>query len=489
MEAKMTIKTRKEILFCIRNRYNQASWSDKKKILDELVATTLYRRKYAIYLLNHKKDNSSITSIVSSQGKSSKYGEELKQELIKIWYAANKICSKRLVPFLPCLLNSLERFNHISLSNEMRNLILKISPATVDRILKQERISSGKHGLSTTCAGALLKNQIKVRTFADWNDIVPGFFEGDLVAHCGTKTNGCYLNSLVITDIASTWTEFYALIRKSEEEVIRALLLAQETLPFPILGLDTDNGSEFINYGLLEFCQKNHITFTRSRAYKKNDQAHIEEKNGSIIRRIVGYDRYEGIIAYNALECLYKVLRLYVNFFQPSLKLISRTRDGAKVTKKYDKAKTPYQRIMNSPQVLEEIKSKLKNEFESLDPVFLLAELKKLQNIFWEHAWNKSENNIHEVTKAVIIEENLIKKHASYRKRVRPIRPKIEGIQLGRKKIFSSVWNIVIKELEQDPKASAKSIVKKLIKSYPEFNLNQVRTMRRNIAKWKAQGK
>jgi hypothetical protein len=488
MEVKMTIKTRKEILSCVRNRYKQANWSDKKKILDELVATTSYRRKYAIYLLNHQKNSSSTTSIAVSKCKSSKYGEELKQELIKIWCAANKICSKRLAPFLPELLNSLERFGHISLSNEMRDLILKISPATIDRILKQERMG-GKHGLSTTCAGALLKNQIKVRTFTDWNDIVPGFFEGDLVAHCGTKTNGCYLNSLVITDIASTWTEFYALIRKSEEEVIRALLLAQETLPFPILGLDTDNGSEFINYGLLEFCQKNHITFTRSRAYKKNDQAHIEEKNGSIIRRIVGYDRYEGIIAYNALSALYKVLRLYVNFFQPSLKLISRSRDGAKVTKKYDKAKTPYQRIMNSPQVLEEIKLKLKNEFESLDPVFLLEELKRLQNIFWEHAWNKSENNIHEVTKAVIIEENLIKKNISYRKRVRPIRPKIEGMKLGRKKIFSSVWNIVIQELEQDPKTSAKSIVKKLIKLYPEFNLNQVRTMRRNIAKWKAQGK
>ncbi len=368
----------------------------------------------------------------------------------------------------------------------MRDLILKISPATIDRLLKQERIG-GKHGVSTTCAGALLKSQIKVRTFADWNDVVPGFFEGDLVAHCGTKTNGCYLNSLVITDIASTWTEFYALIRKSEEEVIRALLLAQSTLPFPILGLDTDNGSEFINYGLLEFCKENHITFTRSRAYKKNDQAHIEEKNGSIIRRLVGYDRYEGIVAYEALTALYNVLRLYVNFFQPSLKLIYKSRDGAKVIKKYDKAKTPYQRIMNSPHVLEVIKSDLKKEFESLDPVFLLKEIKKLQNIFWNHAWKKSENNMHEVTKEVIKEENIIKKRTSYMKRTRPLRPKTPGIQRGRKKIFSSVWNIVIKELEQDPKISAKSLVKKLTQLNPEkFNLKQVRTMRRNIAKWKA---
>ncbi len=195
----------------------------------------------------------------------------------------------------------------------------------------------------------------------------------------------------------------------------------------------------------------------------------------------------EGIIAYDALTALYKVLRLYVNFFQPSLKLIYKNRDGAKVTKKYDKAKTPYQRIMNSPHVLEVIKSNLKKEFESLDPVFLLEEVKKLQNIFWEHAWKKSENNIHEVTKEAIIEENLIKKRTSYRKRIRPLRPKIPGITRGRKQIFSGVWNVVIKELEQDPKTSAKSLVKKLIQLNPEkFNLKQVRTMRRSIAKWKA---
>ena len=146
-----------------------------------------------------------------------------------------------------------------------------------------------------------LKHQIKVRTFADWNDVIPGFLEGDLVAHCGETTSGAYLNTLVLTDIASTWTEFFPLLNKGEVEVISALKVAQDVLPFPLLGLDTDNGSEFINYGLLGFCEENKITFTRSRAYKKNDQAHVEEKNGSIVRRLIGYDRYEGLEAYHAL--------------------------------------------------------------------------------------------------------------------------------------------------------------------------------------------
>lgn len=160
-------------------------------------------------------------------------------------------------------------------------------------------------------------------------------------------------------------------------------------LPFTLLGLDTDNGSEFINYALLDFCRKHKITFTRSRAYKKNDQAHVEEKNGSIVRRLIGYDRFEGIDAYNALSELYATLRLYVNFFQPSLKLISKKRDGAKVTKKYDKAKTPYQRLLTSTHISDQAKVNLKNQYEQLDPVDLLKDLQKLQDNFWKYAWKE----------------------------------------------------------------------------------------------------
>jgi hypothetical protein len=394
MEAKMSIQSRKELLLRIQKRYQQADCATKSKMLDEFIAITGYRRKYAIHLLNQSEIE--ITTAEKSkqkQLKKRKYDEAIRQALLTLSHAANQICSKRLVPFIPDLLVALERFGHLSLPIDIRNRVLEISPATVDRLLKTEREEKMK-GLSTTRPRSLLKKQIKIRTFNDWNDVVPGFLEGDLVAHCGDRVDGSFLNTLVLTDIASTWTEFFPLLRKSNADVIAALEIAQQVLPFLLIGLDTDNGSEFINYALLNFCKMHKITFTRSRAYKKNDQAHVEEKNGSIVRRLIGYDRYDGLDAYNALAELYAVLRLYVNFFQPSLKLISKKRDGAKVTKKYDKAKTPYQRLLFSEHVSAEAKEKLIKQYNNLDPLKLLKDLEKLQDNFWKHAWKTDRENV-----------------------------------------------------------------------------------------------
>ena len=314
MEAKMSIQTRREILLSIKLRYGQSDAKERKKILNNFVAITGYCRKHSIHLLSrHERSEDAPVSRSSAirdsgsgkgggkssgRGKRKHYDEATAQALLTLWYAANQICSKRLVPFIPDLLFALERFGHISLPLDIRNQLLQISPATVDRLLAPYKHNSNL-GISTTRPGGLLKNQIKVRTFADWNDVVPGFMEADLVAHCGTSTSGSFLNSLVLTDIASRWTEFFPLLSKCDSGVIAALRAAKQLLPFLLLGLDTDNGTEFINYALLDFCKTQKITFTRSRAYKKNDQAHVEKKNGSIIRRLIGYDRYEGIEAYN----------------------------------------------------------------------------------------------------------------------------------------------------------------------------------------------
>jgi hypothetical protein len=514
MEAKMSIQTRKELLFHILKRYKRASWINKSQILDELVATTGYRRKYAIHLLN-LKDKQVPTNKSKRKPNTKKYNEDAKQALITIWCAANCICSKRLVPFIPELLAALERFGHISLPLDVRNLLLKISPATVDRLLETTRKESRK-GLSTTCSGSLLKKQIKIRTFADWNDVIPGFMEGDLVAHCGDRTDGAFLNSLVITDIASTWTEFFPLLKKGAAEVINALKVAQQVLPFPLLGLDTDNGTEFINYALLEFCKAQEVTFTRSRPYKKNDQAHVEEKNGSIIRKLVGYDRYEGLDAYAALSKLYGVLRLYVNFFQPSLKLISKTRIGAKVTKKYDKAKTPYQRLMSSSNIIEEIKIKLKKQFEELDPVELLKNLEELQNNFWKHAWQKDKaksarerenKNILDLEDSPIInhengasnnpalqqsdDTSIAKLKVTTNESVRRYRRTKQKRALRnwrtRADPFGDVWDSICQRLQLNPILTARDIVENLMKeNVGQFNLGHVRTMQRRIAKWRA---
>jgi hypothetical protein len=239
-------------------------------------------------------------------------------------------------------------------------------------MLKPEREKT-KYSLSTTRRGNLLKHQIQVRTFADWDDVTPGFLEADLVAHCGGNTNGSFLNTLTLVDIATGWLECLPLLRKSENDVIDGLQVANELLPFSIQGVDTDCGSEFINYELLDYCEENHITFTGARTHRKNDQAHVEEKNGSVVRRLVGYDGFEGWKAWEALARLYRVVRRYVNFYQPSLKLVEKERIGAKVSKKYDDAKTPYQRVLLSEHISQSTKGSLKLEYKKLDPVYLLT--------------------------------------------------------------------------------------------------------------------
>jgi len=289
MASKMSLPARQELISIVRQKYQQSDWKEKSKILDGFIAATGYQRKYAINLLNSTANPSKS---VVQRGRIPVYNEAVKQALISAWNVANQICAKRLVPFLPELVSVLERHGHLSLPPDVRSLLLSVSVATADRLLKKERQLHGK-GVSTTKPGALLKKQIQIRTFADWNDVVPGFMEGDLVAHCGETTSGSFLNTLVLTDIVSGWTECLALLCKSSANVISGITVIQEVLPFPLLGVDTDNGSEFINYELLNFCKSQKITFTRSRAYKKNDQAHVEEKNGSIVRRLVGYDRYE----------------------------------------------------------------------------------------------------------------------------------------------------------------------------------------------------
>ncbi len=218
-----------------------------------------------------------------------KYDEQVKRALIAVWYAANQICSKRLVPFIPELVYVMEQNGHLHIPVDVKEKLLGISRSTVDRILNVEKQWSRK-SICTTTSGNLFKHQIQVRTFADWDDVTPGFLEADLVAHCGGDTKGSFLNTLTLTDICTGWTECLPLIRKSSGDVIVGLKLAQNILPFPLLDFDTDNGSEFINHDVLKYCDDNKITFTRSRAYRKNDQAHVEQKNGSIVRRTVGYD-------------------------------------------------------------------------------------------------------------------------------------------------------------------------------------------------------
>ena len=328
----MSQTSKDELLAEIRPRYCQASRSEKQQMLDELVAITGYHRKVVIQVLNHpprRKKRKRRTSQTKYQG-------AVRAALEQIWRTANCICGKRLVPVLPQYIEALERFGELTLDDSTREQLLTISPATVDRLLKRARGRSKPHGLGATKPGTLLKHTIPIRTFAQWDDAQPGFMEVDLVAHCGETTRGEYLNSLDMVDVCTRWVELAALVNRSQATVTAAIAAAQARLPYPLLGLDSDNGAEFINNDLKRLCEQARITFTRGRPYHKNDQAYVEQKNWTAVRQTVGYDRYEGQAACAALAALYEPLRLYLNFFQPVMVLVEKQRHGAKVTKRYD---------------------------------------------------------------------------------------------------------------------------------------------------------
>jgi len=385
MRSHLSYRSKKELLLQIAPRYTEASPALKTVILDEFVAATGYARKYAIRLLCHPV----APQLSIERPRLPHYGPEVQQALHLAWTAANHICAKRLIPFLPTLVESLERHEHLHVSEDCRNQLLTMSPATADRILQPYRKREG-HGLSTTRSGTLLKKQIPVRTFNDWNETAPGFMEADLVAHCATSAEGSFLYTLTLTDIATGWTECLPLLSRGQEAVVAALKRAQQLLPFPLLGIDTDNGAEFINVELLAFCEQEHITFTRGRPRRSNDQCYVEQKNGQIVRQVVGYDRFTGEQAYRQLTELYRALRVYVNCFQPSMKLATKERDGSRVRRTYDQAQTPMQRLLASGTLSSHKQQELLRITEALDPLRLLTQLEHLQKALWRHAMTSS---------------------------------------------------------------------------------------------------
>jgi hypothetical protein len=308
----------------------------------------------------------------------------VQEVLVLAWEKMNRICAKRLMPFLPTLLDALERHEHLHLSETCREQLLSMSAATAERLLRSQR-RRGPRGLSTTRAGTLLKQLIPIRTFQQWDEKQPGFVEVDVVAHCGSDIQGGYLFTLALTDIATGWTECAPLLDKSQEAVLDALQQVRQRFPFPILGLDTDNGGEFINDLLLNYCEREHLTFTRGRPGLKNDQCFIEQKNGDIVRQVVGHARFVGLHAYQQLQEVYRALRLYVNCFQPSMKLQAKYYEGRKVRRVYDAAKTPLQRLLLSQGVSPSQEHTFHRAFQALDPVRLFEQVKDLQQALFVH--------------------------------------------------------------------------------------------------------
>ena len=379
----MTRRSIKEYAQAIRARYYESNKKEKGKILDEFTQVTGLHRKAAIRLL--KRLGQPRAS--KRRGRPFLYGATIQEELKAIWEASDRLCSKRLQPFLPEMVKVLRRHDEQRIDSSIEAELCRMSASTIDRLLRPYRRQGGRRGISTSRRGNLLKSSIPIRTFADWQENKPGFLEIDLVAHCGESAEGFYLNTLCAVDVASGWTECLPVWGKGQIRVKSSVHRARQRLPFPLLGIDSDNGSEFINHSFYAYCQKEKITFTRSRSYKKNDSCHVEQKNGNIVRRLVGYDRYTSKKAFDCLDRLYYCVRLYTNFFQPTMKLWSKIRDGSRVYKVYEKAQTPYQRLLQSDVLNECNKAELAATYADLNPVRLLKQI----NEHLEKLWRLSE--------------------------------------------------------------------------------------------------
>ena len=375
----MTRRSITEYAEAVRVRYFGASKKAKTEMLNEFVATTGMHRKAVIRLLNRR----SRSPGKKRGGRPCLYGLEAMAALKVAWEATDRLCSKRFHPFVPELVGILRRNAELAVTEETEAQLCQMSPSTIDRILRRWRGNGRRRGLSTTKPGTLLKNAIPVRTFSDWNENKPGFIEADLVAHCGDSAEGFYLTTLSTVDVATGWCEPVAVWGKGQDRVGGAVYDVRKRLPMPLLGLDSDNGSEFINQSLYNYCRRNGITFTRSRSYKKNDSCYVEQKKWSVIRRVIGYDRFSSKAAFKALDDVYTLLRLYVNFFQPVLKLVGKSRHGARVHKVYDKAQTPYQRLLESGVLTEDKRRELANIYGTLNPVTLLKQIRQSVEYLW----------------------------------------------------------------------------------------------------------
>ncbi len=303
-----------------------------------------------------------------------------------VWEATDRLCSKRLRPFLAEVLIALKRHGEISISPGIESQLCQISPATIDRLLRPYRSVGGRRPFATTKPGSLLKRSIPIRTFTDWEEDSTGFLEIDLVSHCGDNAEGLFLTTLTTVDVASGWSECIGVWGKGQQRVRAAIHRARQRLPFPLLGLDSDNGGEFINQCLVNYCREEGMTFTRSRSYKKNDSCHVEQKNWSVVRRLIGYDRYDSKAALEALNRVYDLTRLYVNFFQPVMKLAHKSRHGARVHKVYDTAQTPYHRLLSAGVLADAKQQELAATYHRLNPALLLRQINQNLERLWDLA-------------------------------------------------------------------------------------------------------
>jgi hypothetical protein len=479
--------TRKELVEALRERYRVAAFGDRIKILDEFVAVTGYHRKHAIRVLRE-----AVVRAQAARASNRLYDEAVRQALTLLWEAADRVCGKRLRALIPLLVDAMERHGHLDLDPVIKAKVLQVSAATIDRLLAAMRLHINGQRKRRRGIGAAIRRSIPVRTFADWLDPLPGFFEIDMVEHCGgPKTDGDYVHTLTLTDIATGWTECVAMRVREQMLIIEAFDTVAAELPFPMLGVDSDNDSAFMSQSVFDYCKGHSLVQTRSRAYKKNDQAWVEQKNGAIVRRLVGYGRLSGDAATKALAKLYASSRLYINFFQPSFKLKSKTRDGARVRKVYFTPATPCDRLLAHGSVGPAIKEKLKTQFMSLDPVRLLQEIRLAQQTLSDIAAHGVST---EVVMAVPAIADFVSSLASAWKdgEARPThrkQPTAKHWWRTRVDPFADAWPVVEGWLIAEPAVSAKTLMERLATMIPDAYASkaQLRTLQRRVKAWRAE--
>lgn len=477
-------------------RYRSLSRPGKQRLLDELQALTGYHRKSLLRRLN-RQPTAQLNSLRGQHRR--RYGPEVVEALVPLWEASDRLCGKRLHALLPQLVESLEHHGHLQLEQGVRARVLTMSSATIDRLLAPVRSSSGGNGWRRPPrAHSGVRRRVQVRTFKGWDDHKqPGWLEIDLVAHCGGRLEGRFIWTLVATDIATGWSESLPVITRDGASVLAAIQRLRQQLPFPLRGIDADNDPAFMNALMEQWCDapEQGIELTRSRAYQSNDQAWVEQKNGMLIRRVVGYERLVGLEAAQLLAELYAALRLFTNLFQPSFKLKSSVREGGRIKRLHHPPRTPLQQLLRTSVLSEQEAADLKELRKRCDPVALLATMRSCQSrlallISGQQAsamagetftWQTPEEEKRELSRFLQGLQALWRQSRPLQKQPKPRRGRRSRVDP-----FEAHADLIPQWLEAEVDVGSQELLERLMALSPErYGPQHRRTLQRRIRDWR----